>query len=208
MTERIIESLSHERFETYLRAVGHDPQRALELYVWNLQLAGSFYPLLAGVEVCLRNRVVARLESAFGPEWRTSAEFSGHLGPKGTAILNKAVKKLRARTGQITAGRVTAELSFGFWRNMLLPKYEAPLWTPINAHFAHLPDHVDRGLLETRCETVRDLRNRISHHEPLLKRDITRDYSQALELLRWMSPAKAEWLKPRLETMKLVRQRP
>lgn len=208
MNEKIVASISQDRFETYLRAAGFDPNRALELYYWNLEISASFYPLLAGVEISLRNQIETRLDSAFGPSWWVSSDFSENLGAKGSKILNKAVRNLHHRRQQITSGRVTAELSFGFWRNMLLPKYEATLWSPISPHFPNLPANISRQELETRCERIRSLRNRISHHEPLLKRDISKDYSQALQVLRWMSPEKANWIKPRLETMRILRRRP
>ncbi len=104
-------------------------------------------------------------------------------------------------------GRVTAELSFGFGVTCCCRNTRSPCG-PHSPHFPHLPAQVGRQELESRCERVRGLRNRISHHEPLLNRDISKDYSQALELLRWMSPEKAEWVKPRLETMQIPRRRP
>lgn len=122
--------------------------------------------------------------------------------------MRKGIRTLETRRAAVTAGRVTAELSFGFWRNMLLPKYEAALWTPVHTHFQDLPANVGLLELEGSCERVRILRNRVSHHEPLIGRNITIDYSQTLELLRWLSSEKEAWLKPRLEIMAILRQRP
>lgn len=180
----------------------------MALYAWTLRLSASFYPLLAGIEVSLRNKITARLEGEFGTDWWQNEEFSQLLGKKGQTIVRKSVRALSERNLPLSSGRITDELSFGFWRNMLLAKYETRLWTPLSASFDAMPREKTRSMLEHRCEEVLFLRNRISHHEPLLKRDITKEYSQALELLHWLSPEKAAWLKPELETMRILRQRP
>ena len=191
-----------------MRFVGFDQSRALELYFWNLRLSASFYPLLAGIEICLRNQMLKRLEGEFGVRWWNNNEFRKLLGQKGERLIKDAIRNLTRKNSPVTAGRITAELSFGFWSGMLLAKYEPKLWTPFESHFTNVPSGVDRRKLETRCESIRKLRNRISHHEPLIKRNISQDYSHALELLRWLSPEKAEWIKPRLEIMSILRSRP
>jgi len=53
--------ISQERLQRYLNAAGHDEQRALALYGWNIQLSEAFFPVLSAAEVCLRNTVSARL---------------------------------------------------------------------------------------------------------------------------------------------------
>ncbi|KPQ18393.1 MAG: Abi-like protein [Rhodobacteraceae bacterium HLUCCO18] len=91
---------------------------------------------------------------------------------------------------------------------MLLPKYEAPLWSELILHFPDLPAALTQSEFHDRCEVVREFRNRISHHEPIFMRDLTADYSKCLELLRWIGPAKAAWIKPQLDTMRILRERP
>jgi hypothetical protein len=134
--------------------------------------------------------------------------FIDLLGKKGKGIVLRAAADIRKREKAPTSGRMTAELSFGFWTNMLLPKYRECLWSDIRSTFPDLPEGVGDVALRERCEHVREFRNRISHHEPIFMRNLTSDYGRSLELLRWLGPAKAAWIKPQLDTMKVLRTRP
>lgn len=204
----VIDHISDDRFATYLQAAGFDEGRALRLYGWNMRIAASFYPMLCSIEVCLRNRMERRLCAEFGPNWWRDPTFIELLGKKGMRNVLRAVADIHKRQKAPTSGRMTAELNFGFWTNMLLPKYWEPLWSDIRASFPDLPNGVDEGDLRARCEHVRELRNRVSHYEPIFRRDLTADFGESLELLRWLGPEKAAWIKPQLDTMKILRQRP
>ena len=200
--------LSEERLAPYLVEAGHDESRALRLYEWNMDIGNSFLPLLEVVELCLRNCLGTRLSACYGEHWWRDEEFQDLLGQKGKGIVLRAEGDLRKREREPTPGRMIAELSFGFWVNMLLPKYEEPLLTPLSATFTHLPEAVNVADLRDCAERCRQLRNRISHHEPLLGRDHSLDYSVGLRLLGWLQPAALAWIKPRLVTMSILRQRP
>jgi len=76
------------------------------------------------------------------------------------------------------------------------------------AEFPDLPAHLTYPHLYRRCDSVREFRNRVFHHEPILHRDITAEYSQIMELIRWLSLEKATWIKPYARVMTVVRQKP
>jgi hypothetical protein len=40
------------------------------------------------------------------------------------------------------------------------------------------------------------LRNRISHHEPLIGRDNLSNFSNLMTLMEWICPEKAAWIRP------------
>lgn len=201
-------TLSSERLHPYMQAAGFDVKRALELYSWNLELSAAFLPLLSCVEVGLRNRIIPCLTDKFGEEWWRSDDYRRSLGPKGSKLILRAESELRRRGRDVTEGRVTAELSFGFWANMFLPKHEAELWPILKPRFNNMAEEVTCAVVLEKCKHVRELRNRISHHETLLRRDITADYSAAVELLGWICPDTQQWIKPRLSVMRLLRKRP
>lgn len=199
-------ALSEERLSTYLRAAGWDEARALRLYLWNAEVGGAFLPLLGAVEVTLRNAVERRLAETYGAEWWEAEAFAALLGPQGAGALRRAARRVRAG-GAVARGRLVADLGFGFWANMLLPKY-ATFWTDPRATFPGLPEGVDRARLHEVCGEVRALRNRVSHHEPLIGRDLSRDYGRAMDMLRWTAPEVAAWLGPDLRVMRLMRRKP
>lgn len=199
--------ISQERLTKYLREAGHDQQRALALYGWNIQLSEAFFPVLSASEVCLRNTICTQLIALYGQTWWDDQAFLLQIKKNGTRIVKTARDKLRTH-GPVTSGGMTAELNFGFWVNMLLPRHEPVFWPNLNAAFPDLPPTVTYDALYKRCDDVREFRNRIFHHEPIMHRNITKEYSQIMELIGWLSPDKAKWIKPYSRVMTVARQKP
>jgi hypothetical protein len=197
----------HWRVESaYLKEAGYDEQRALDLYGWNIQISEAFFPVLSASEVCLRNIISARLIVLYGPYWWDDPAFLTQIR-KGTRIVKTARDKLQTK-GPVTSGGMTAELNFGFWVNMLLARHEPVFWADLHASFADLHPAVTYHALYTRCDAVREFRNRVFHHEPILHRNITKEYSQIMELITWLSPDKAKWIKQYSRVMAVARQKP
>lgn len=199
--------ISQERLTKYLIAAGHDPDHALALYGWNIQLSEAFFPVLSAAEVSLRNIIVARLIALYGPQWWDDPAFLLQIKSGGKRIVKTARDKL-VTTGAVTSGRMTAELNFGFWVKMLLPRHEPVFWANLHGDFPHLPGPVSYAQLYKRCDDVREFRNRVFHHEPIHHRNITAEYSQIMELIKWLSPDKAIWIKQYSRVMTVVRQKP
>jgi len=60
---------SEARFSSYIKAVGHDKLKVLELYKLNIKISKALYPLFCVFEVTLRNRIVNVLVRCFGNNW-------------------------------------------------------------------------------------------------------------------------------------------
>lgn len=199
--------ISQDRLTKYLLASGYDTNRALELYGWNIQLSEAFFPILSAAEVSLRNLIVERLISLYGQHWWDNPAFLYQIGKGGKRNVKTAKEKL-LQNGPATSGRMTAELSFGFWVKMLLPKHQQIIWTDFRSAFADIPATVTYNQLYQRCDNVREFRNRVFHHEPILHRNITSEYSKIMELVKWLSKDKADWIKKYSRVMVVVRQKP
>ena len=198
--------IPQERLAKYLVAAGHDRDRALALYGWNIQLSEAFFPVLSAAEVSLRNIIVAHLISLYGQQWWDNPDFLSQI-KRGKGIVKTARDKL-ATTGAVTSGRMTAELNFGFWVKMLLPRHEPVFWANLRGGFPDLPASVSYAGLYKRCNDVREFRNCVFHHEPILHRNITAEHSKIMELIKWLSPDKAIWIKRYSRVMTVVRQKP
>lgn len=198
--------ISQERLTNYLTASGHNPERALALYGWNIQISEAFFPALSASEVCLRNIVSERLAELYPPCWWEDDIFLTQIGG-GKRIVKTAQDKLKKK-GRVTSGGMTAELAFGFWVKMLLPRHEAVFWNDLNSAFPNLPQHVTYARLYKRCDDVREFRNRVFHHEPIFKKNISQEYSQIMELIGWFSPEKKIWIKQYSRVMTVSRQKP
>lgn len=199
--------ISQERLTKYLKSSGYNTQRALDLYGWNIQISEAFFPTLSAAEVCLRNTVASRLVQLYGATWWEDPIFLHQIKSGGKRIVKTAQDKLKT-DGPVTSGRITAELNFGFWVKMLLPRHGTIFWADLHVSFDKLPANVTYDHLYKRCDNVREFRNRVFHHEPILHRNITHEYSQIMELITWISPEKAKWIKPYSRVMAVLRQKP
>jgi hypothetical protein len=206
--ERLRATLSAERLGTYLTAAGFDPDRALRLYLWNAQVGEAFHLPIQGVEVALRNRVHAALQASFGPEWWMSPGFACLADEICMADLSAAFRRIRRRGRPIAPGQVVATLSFGFWVAMLRRRWNT-MWTArFTAAFPHLPRGTRLQDLERRARQVAELRNRIWHHEPVFRMDLSLEFKAVTELLGWLCPVQAAWLRPLCHVPNLLRQKP
>lgn len=184
--------LSPQRLGPYLARAEGDPADALGHYRWNLQLSESLYPLLHLNEVVLRNALHRALSQEFGTEnW-----FHGlWLHPREQQAIEKALGELRKRGADATADRVIAELNFGFWCSLCDKRYEhqQTLWPKLFHHapLAQIPRrHRHRKGLSRAANRLRQLRNRVFHHEPIWHwRDLPQRHQHAKALLQWLNPS-------------------
>lgn len=108
------------------------------------------------------------------------------------------IKQQPAKT-TVTVNDVVAGLDFGFWTTMLDSRFEQSLWRTILYHaFPHYVgitgNPLDRWAVERRFNALRDLRNRVMHHEPLFHRTLQQDFADISEAISWMYNDIAPWV--------------
>ena len=151
-----------ERLTRYLSATGNDVSRALELYEYNVQLSEVLYGLLHGLEVTVRNAEHHALTASYGtPTWYEIAPLSTYWQDQLVAAKVKP-----GAAGK--PGKVVAELTFGFWVDLLKSQNHMSLWVGRGLHKAFPNARRHRRLIHERLKSIQLLRNRISHHEPVL----------------------------------------
>jgi len=104
---------------------------------------------------------------------------------------------------------VVAELTFGFWVGF----FTRPHMTSGVAHhiaknaFSHAPkSERDVANLRANWQKVRDLRNRVFHHERVLHwQDLDTQHDKILQLIGWMNPD-LEQLSRMIDRFSQVRQ--
>jgi hypothetical protein len=107
-------------------------------------------------------------------------------------------------------GKVVAELSFGFWRYLVASRYLTALWIPgARAAFPNGPAdlRMRRAQLERRLHNLMLVRNRAAHHEPIHRRDLARDFRDAVTVAGWVHPQAAVWLRARLDLLQVAAAR-
>jgi hypothetical protein len=187
--------LSTERLGAYAvsaQEMASSPTLVLSRYMLNMALCESLYPALQACEIALRNAIHAHLTSTLGREdWFDSPSFQ--LTPWAAQEVAKAKEKVRKMGKPVTAGRVVAELQFGFWTSLFEAHYEQHtpfLPSGIKDVFPHMPKSLHKRKNRKReLEQVRTLRNRVFHHERIVHWvDLEAQHALILRIIGWISP--------------------
>ena len=202
--------MSPERLSTYVRAKGQNKEKALKLYIWNARISAEFYLPLQAVEVGLRNRVIPALVRIYGEDWwENGSSFRQSCEGEAIRAIKSAIKRIENEGKTVDHAQIVSVLTFGFWVNILDSYYNIDVWSgELRNCFPNLPDGKTRTHLHTRAADTAQFRNRVFHHEPIHGLDLGLKYSQIMELLSWICPAKKDWIKPHCKVPSLLREKP
>jgi hypothetical protein len=206
--------ISAPRFATYLQATGNDRARALSLYEWNLDLSAAFIVPLQICEVAVRNGVAEAIEKVHGATWPWSNGFLRSLPrPKRHFDYNPETDLRTVAARLPTTGKIVAELKFAFWEKIFTAGQDGRLWhTHFAASFPGAPAGLAVGVARAKAyndlRTIRSLRNRIAHHEPIFARNTAADYALIRELIEWRSPIAAAWVDQKQSVLGLIPNKP
>jgi hypothetical protein len=189
--EAIRQSLSEERLNSYMALAANDLREAIRLYERNSSLSEALYGLLQGLEVTLRNAMHRTLAHGLGREdWYDSIVWQ----PAQQGQISNSKEGLLKKAKPITPGRMVAELSLGFWVGLTGPKYSVELWEK-HLYKAFPNAKLGRKQLNKRLKSIRILRKRVAHHEPILSRDLEGDVERILETIGWISQDTERWVR-------------
>lgn len=197
----LVKGLSSVRLQPY-RSPGGTEQDALTRYEANILLSEALYPSLQMLEVLLRNALEGVLVAEFGAAWYRSPQLAGLMHKNSVPRLEykqlqKALAGLRKANKQAASGRVVAELSLGFWTGLLGKSYEQVIWHPHSHDLFPYAQPSDRDIKKIRVdlETLRRLRNRVAHHEPIWNdAALHSKYGAAQRLVGWLNADAGRWL--------------
>lgn len=210
--------LGQPRFARYLAAAGSDRALALALYEWNAQISAAFQRDLAHLEIALRNAYDAAATSwggtghwlrdgyttVFAPLYRT---YGGHPVDVNQKNREQVAQAIRDAGGPAAPpGKVVPQLSFGFWRYLSDRAHERTLWIPF-LHRAYVHG-TSRAVIDDEIARLHALRNRIAHHEPLLRTDLAGRWGDILAVAAAISPDLAKYLGSSTATTLLLADRP
>lgn len=174
-----ISSISEERFSTYLRLF-ESRSEALEAYWWNVRISGAVWEVIAFTEVAVRNAMHRALTDAFGDRWFRRSEL---FDDRTLREISTAWRRIGPSHSpdDVPPGKVVGELMFGTWAGMLdaggkrtehlasvRMNYEEALWRP-SLHHAFPNSSGKRRDMERIVRHAKALRNRVAHHESLIR---------------------------------------
>ena len=191
-TKNITQNLSQERFSPYLNLAANDDSAALRLYEFNIQLSESFYPSLHNLEISLRNNFHCSISKIYGQWWLLNRDLISGTNKKEFVNLAK-VEEIVSKSKSLSSGEIVSNLSFGFWVSLLYPNYELSLWRgSLHKIFAQ-NTKITRKEIHQKLETIKRIRNRVAHHEFILKHDLKTYHQIIYEILEYLSPELVSW---------------
>ncbi|HEX3391958.1 MAG TPA: hypothetical protein VHS55_05305 [Solirubrobacteraceae bacterium] len=200
--------ITEARFAPYLAEARGDHETAVAFYVWNAQISAALFETLHHVEVLLRNAI----DGQFAPLNTSAAPSTTWL--EDPAILNEASRRrVRETIERIvrddktpTRGRVVAGLSFAFWRALFDKKYNQ-LWV-LHLHRAFPAGTGDRAEVAMLMSNLVPFRNRLAHHETIIRRPITSHHAEMLMLAELIDPDARAWIEQISRVERILGARP
>jgi hypothetical protein len=116
------------------------------------------------------------------------------------------LEQARSKSAFSSPGHVIANLSFGFWRYLSSSAHEISLWRPY-LHHAFLPG-TSRKFVDSRVGDLHYVRNRIAHHESLLREDISHISKRLHELAGVISPHLSQYISMKSTVNNILKEKP
>jgi len=188
---------SPARLGRYRASCDGDEARAAKAYVNNLLLAEAMMPMLSVLEIALKNGVHRRLSAFYQrPDWWEALAGHPAFAWQIREIANTKAK-LQRRAEAATPDKIIAELAFGFWSSLFNVQFQTVLWKELRLVFPRCPKpQRQRHTVSSALNQIRDLRNRVFHHEQLLwlHPSLIDLHTKGIEVINWLDPKLSPWL--------------
>jgi len=195
LIDRII---SKDRLEPYLNRHKNVHDKAISHYKSNILISEAFYPLLAILEIGLRNSIDYQLTKQFKDRnWYENMNFIRIASRFQIDRISEAKANILSEKKEITPGRIISELSFGFWTSFFDTKFEMTLWKHLRLAFPNCPKQIrKRKTMSSKFNSIRKLRNRIFHHEAISwNLDVLNMYRyELIEGIEWLDKGLLDWV--------------
>ena len=112
------------------------------------------------------------------------------------------MQRLKGKDIQITSEHVVDNLSLSFWIKLLGKRYHETIWLKIIKYMPVYPGR--REDFYNKAREIRNLRNSIAHHGPILRRNLIRDHAYLGELTAILDPELAREVEKRSRVLDLL----
>jgi hypothetical protein len=151
-----IRLFSQPRMQRYIYEASNEKgSSAYLLYMKNTKLSASCFEAIGYLEVALRNQINNALIKKFGFDWMKQTDQFDRYAQQ---CLSKA--------------RSVSDLTFGFWTSLFgrgdTRAYDQQIWTDAIWPSLQNCKRSERKAIHVKLNHIRELRNRIAHHEAIL----------------------------------------
>ncbi len=116
--------------------------------------------------------------------------------------IQRTIQTLRKRKRKIQPILIVHNLSFSFWVRLLGGRYHETIWLKIVGYFPVDPGR--RSEFHRKAREIRNLRNSIAHHGPIMRRNLIRDHEYLHELTATLDPDLAGAVQKRSRVLDLL----
>lgn len=199
--EQFRTTLSVERLRSVIQSEDDTLDDVLIRYKNNIRISQALYPELSILEVTLRNAIHSMLCKCISETWledeiKQQKLLSKQEHDKLIKAYNDTQKECSSKT--FTTGKVIANLTFGFWTNICSKKYSTKIWHKkecFRGVFINCPKaKLQINELSRKLTSIRKLRNRVFHYEPIFTKSLLDKYNEILEVLSYLPQDKANIL--------------
>lgn len=206
--------ISPARLSTYKSIAERDQVEWFDLYQWNIDVSSALWRDLAIFEVVFRNSMDSKLRDKFErADWWTEVaeKFALTEHVQMQRALNRRRAASKTNSPEHLPDDIVASLSLGFWVRLLSgggqAQYETLLWQPtLRKAFPNYSG--SRSQLFVQTNGLRQLRNRIAHHEPILNRHLIKDVDSISRVCGYVNPSLEDCLRKSSQVAEVLNQRP
>ncbi len=190
--EKIIKTISDERFSPYSKRYPDKIKKGFFLYQSNIEISQSFYSSLSILEISLRNGI----NKSFSEYFSNNSWHRENLPMELSKQVKEIEIKLTRSRKDPTIDRIVAELNFGFWTMLFNRKYAKIFWKPLLKVFPYIPkENRKRTIVSSKLNHIRTFRNRIYHYDPIIWdiKEILIKRKEIFDVMNWIEPEMAKW---------------
>ena len=150
----------------------------------------------------LRNTFHELLSDAFKRQnW-----FDNGLNKADAENVADAKQRIIGQKKEVTPDAVVSELFLGFWVSLTGRGYTQRFWNPC-LHKAFFPRMKRQDAFHA-LDRIRKLRNRLAHHQIILRPTLMNEYSETFQLIHKICPVTATWIRSNSTFVEKYKQEP
>jgi hypothetical protein len=173
---------------------------SFEEYILNFEISAALWVHIAVFEVTLRSFLHDCLRKIYRSKtWWDSENL---LAPNELGRIEKVIERLKTRKLSSNPKTIIENLSFSFWIELLGKRYHETIWLKIIKYMPVYPGR--REDFYNKAREIRNLRNSIAHHGPIMRRNLIRDHAYLDELTAMLDPELAREVEKRSRVLDLL----
>lgn len=189
----------------YLNEAFGNSTLALELYSWNARISGDFWFPLHICEVVARTSIAEAINNTYH-NWPYNLSFTRQLNKSSSENLQQTIQKLE-KEEKPNLEQITTNLTFGFWVHLLTKQYQE-IWKKQLTEVWPYVGSDNRQQIYDKLNKIRSLRNKIAHHESILKCSLKDDYKNIISFIGYRCETTQKWVEEHQKVTQSLLEKP